>query len=102
MRIPFSQLRFQGTSTGEWGINVSRYIHRKNETVWLRVRAPKNAERPGLAHGAPDRGSTPFSRGGSLEMLALRRRRAESSSTPRRRANPFNDGSRAFALRVST
>src|SRR5215467_5426413 len=41
MRIPFSQLRFPPGSHQIWGINAARYIHRKNETVWLQM-VPKN------------------------------------------------------------
>src|SRR5215471_14973308 len=41
MRIPFSQLRFPPGDHQKWGINAARYIHRKNETVWLQM-VPKN------------------------------------------------------------
>jgi len=41
MRIPFSQLRFPRGDHQIWGINAARYIHRKNETVWLQM-VPKN------------------------------------------------------------
>jgi hypothetical protein len=41
MRIPFSQLRFPPGEHQVWGINAARYIHRKNETVWLQM-VPKN------------------------------------------------------------
>src|SRR5262249_53963198 len=37
MRIPFSQLRFPPGSHQVWGINAARFIHRKNETVWLQM-----------------------------------------------------------------
>src|SRR5215467_7817446 len=41
IRIPFSQLRFPRGDHQIWGINAARYIHRKNETVWLQM-VPKN------------------------------------------------------------
>ncbi|HEY2384419.1 MAG TPA: DUF5916 domain-containing protein [Terriglobia bacterium] len=41
IRIPFSQLRFPRGDRQVWGINAARYIHRKNETVWLQM-VPKN------------------------------------------------------------
>jgi len=37
LRIPFSQLRFAGGEHAMWGINASRFIHRKNETSWLEL-----------------------------------------------------------------
>src|SRR5579883_701101 len=41
IRIPFSQLRFPRGDRQVWGINAARFIHRKNETVWLQM-VPKN------------------------------------------------------------
>src|SRR5205085_470804 len=41
IRIPFSQLRFPAADKQVWGINVVRYIHRKNENDWLHL-VPKN------------------------------------------------------------
>jgi hypothetical protein len=41
MRIPLSQLRYPLGYRQVWGINAARYIHRKNETVWLQM-VPKN------------------------------------------------------------
>ena len=37
MRIPFSSLRFQNkTELSEWGLDIKRYIHRKNEDIeWV-------------------------------------------------------------------
>jgi len=40
LRIPFSQLRFPGAEHQIWGINALRYIHRKNESVWMRMVPP--------------------------------------------------------------
>ncbi len=34
-KIPFSQLRFESSENGEWGIQISRTIARKQETAWL-------------------------------------------------------------------
>ena len=41
MRIPLSQLRFTSADKQTWGINVERYIRRKNEGSWLEM-VPKN------------------------------------------------------------
>lgn len=35
MRIPFSELRFLPGDSQAWGVNASRVIQRKNESVWL-------------------------------------------------------------------
>ena len=43
MRIPFSQLRFPPGERQVWGINAARYIHRKNETVWLQMVGKKES-----------------------------------------------------------
>src|SRR5262245_37616310 len=37
MRIPFSQLRFPPNPHQIWGINAARFIHRKNESLWLHM-----------------------------------------------------------------
>ena len=41
MRIPLSQLRFPSGERHTWGVNVERFIRRKNEYAWLRM-VPKN------------------------------------------------------------
>ena len=41
MRIPLSQLRFPRAEQQTWGINVERFIRRKNENAWLEM-VPKN------------------------------------------------------------
>ena len=41
IRIPLSQLRFNAGGVQTWGINVSRYLRRANETSWLEL-VPKN------------------------------------------------------------
>jgi hypothetical protein len=37
IRIPLSQLRFTSADRQTWGINVARFIRRKNETSWLEL-----------------------------------------------------------------
>src|SRR5262245_5361153 len=37
LRIPFSQLRFASGDHQTWGLNVERFIRRKNETAWLEL-----------------------------------------------------------------
>src|SRR5207244_1543099 len=41
LRIPYSQLRFNAAESQTWGLNVARFIERKNETAWLEL-VPKN------------------------------------------------------------
>src|SRR4051812_28171079 len=41
LKIPLSQLRFQHGEQAIWGINVARFVQRKNETDWLEP-APKS------------------------------------------------------------
>jgi hypothetical protein len=93
LRIPFSQLRFN-RGEGTWGINVSRFIHRKNETAWLEL-VPRNqsglasrmAHLTGLDGIEPQR---------HLELLPYGATRGEFIA-PARAGDPFNDGSRLFA-----
>jgi hypothetical protein len=94
LRIPLSQLRFTNTERQTWGINVERFVRRKNEYSWLEM-VPKNEngnasrmlELTGLDGMHPRR---------NLELLPYVAGRTEfvQSSTA---GNPFNDGSRAFA-----
>ena len=43
MRIPFSLLRFTDNKDLKWGLNLKRYIHRKNESIeWIAL--PKGTE----------------------------------------------------------
>ena len=44
MRVPFSQLRFSPGARQTWGLNVSRFIQRKNEEDWW-VLVPKTDSR---------------------------------------------------------
>ena len=92
LRIPFSQLRFKEAAQQTWGINVSRFIHRKNETVWLEF-WPKNDS--GMAsrmmHLAGLDGVHPRRR---LEIAPYLAARQEFVDAPD--GDPFNDGSRTF------
>jgi hypothetical protein len=47
MKIPFSQLRFEKNSGDVWGLEIMRFLHRKNETsIWQPI--PRDA--PGIIH----------------------------------------------------
>ncbi len=47
MKIPFSQVRFDKSSSNGWGLDVARILYRKNEqTFWQHI--PREA--PGLVH----------------------------------------------------
>lgn len=47
MKIPFSQLRFEKNSGDVWGLEILRFLYRKNETsIWQPI--PRDA--PGLIH----------------------------------------------------
>lgn len=93
LRIPFSQLRFARTPQQTWGINVMRFIHRKNESSWLEL-TPRNqsgfasrmAHLTGLDAVRPRR---------RIELLPYAATRAEFVA-PVRTGDPFNDGSRTF------
>ena len=92
LRIPLSQLRFTNTDRQTWGINVERFVRRKNEYSWLEM-VPKNEngnasrmlELTGLDGMHPRR---------NLELLPYVAGRAEFIKPSA--GNPFNDGSRAF------
>jgi hypothetical protein len=93
MRIPLSQLRFTAGEQQTWGVNVERFIRRKNESSWLRM-SPKNES--GLASKMVDlRGLDGLRPRRNLELLPYTAARAEFIQ-PQRSGNPFNDGSRAF------
>ena len=93
MRIPLSQLRFPAAEQHTWGVNIERFIRRRNESSWLRM-IPKNEsgmaskmlELTGLDGIRPRR---------NLELLPYTAARAEFVQ-PARAGNPFNDGLRAF------
>jgi hypothetical protein len=94
MRIPLSQLRFPSAERHTWGVNVERYIRRRNEYDWLRM-VPKSES--GLASRMPHLAGIDGIRPKRMfELLPYTAARAENIA-PSRTGNPFNDGSRAFA-----
>jgi len=92
LRIPFSQLRFNPGERQTWGFNVSRFIRRKNETVWLEF-WPKNDN--GLAsrmmHLTSLDGVLPRRRLELAPYTAIRQELVEAKD-----GDPFNDGARVF------
>ena len=92
LRIPFSQLRFNAGERQTWGFNVSRFIRRKNETVWLEF-WPKNDD--GLAsrmmHLTSLDGIRPRRRLELAPYTAVRQELVEAED-----GDPFNDGARVF------
>ena len=92
LRIPFSQLRFNAVEPQTWGINISRFIRRKNEDAWLEF-WPKNDS--GLAsrmmHLTGLDGVRPRRRLELAPYTAARQEFVEAQE-----GNPFNDGSRLF------
>jgi hypothetical protein len=93
IRIPFSQLRFPASGNQLWGINASRYIHRKNENVWLHL--VKKTE-SGTASRMDDLDGIiePEARR-HLELMPYVVGRSEFIE-PISPDDPFNDGSRLF------
>jgi hypothetical protein len=93
MRIPLSQLRFTSADKQTWGINVERFIRRKNEGSWLEM-VPKNetGRASRMVHLMGLDGLKPSRR---LELLPYTAGRAEYVA-PATATNPFNDGSRLF------
>ena len=75
MRIPLSQLRFPSADKQTWGLNVERFIRRKNETGWLEM-VPKNetGRASRMVHLAGLDGLKPLRR---LELLPYTAGRAE-------------------------
>ena len=90
MRIPFSQLRFPGGDHQIWGINAARYIHRKNETVWLQM-VPKNQS--GTASRMDDlEGIDGLEAHRHLDLMPFIAGRSDfTQPSP---GDPFNNGSR--------
>lgn len=93
IRIPFSQLRFAADDRHTWGLNLSRFIRRKNESDWWEL-VPKKES--GLASrmghlvgldGIPGRRH--------LELLPYGTTRVEHDATVAP-ADPFHSGRRAF------
>ncbi len=93
LRIPYSQLRFNAADSQIWGVNVARYIQRKNETAWLRL-VPKTEN--GLASRMIDLvGIDGVHASRHVEVVpytAVRQENIESDHV----GDPFNDGTRTF------
>src|SRR5687768_7206219 len=93
MSIRLSQLRFRFGDQHTCGMNVQRYIRRKNENDWL-LMVPKNDT--GLASKMPHlTGLDGIRPKRTFELLPYTAARTEFIAP--RAGNPFNDGSRAFA-----
>jgi hypothetical protein len=93
VRIPLSQLRYQAAPRQTWGVNIQRFVQRKNEYSWL-VLVPKKEN--GLASRMGhlvDLDGIPEAR--HLELLPYAVSRGEFIAPPSAN-DPFNDGSRAF------
>ena len=94
LRIPFSQLRFASGDYQTWGLNVERFIRRKNETAWLELVPKKeNGTVSRMAHLSGLDGIRPKR---ALELLPYTAARSEFVQ-PQSGDNPFNDGVRGFA-----
>ncbi len=92
MRIPFSQLRFSGGDRQTWGLNVERFIRRKNESDWWELVLKKeNGRVSRLGHLEGLDGIQPRPH---LDLLPYTTGRAEYI-TPEP-GDPFNNGSRYF------
>ena len=93
VRIPLSQLRFATSDQQTWGINVERFVRRKNEYSWLEM-VPKNQN--GLASRMLDlTGLDGMRPRRNLELLPYVAGRVELVE-PATSGNPFNDGTRPF------
>jgi hypothetical protein len=92
MAIPLSQLRFVSGDQQTWGLNVERFIRRKNESDWWELVLKKEsgtASRMGHLEGLD--GIQPRRH---LDLLPYATARAEYVGAEQ--GNPFNDGSRYF------
>jgi hypothetical protein len=91
MRIPFSQLRFPASASHVWGINATRFIYRKNESVWLHL-VPKTES--GIASRMEDLdGIDGLEAKKHLELMPYVVGRSEFIE-PQSGNDPFNDGTR--------
>jgi hypothetical protein len=87
LRIPFSQLRFNEGVGGLWGINASRFIHRKNETSWLQLVPKKESGLASrMAHLA---GVDGIEHSGNIDLMPYVVTRADSLQ-PSAPGDPFN------------
>ena len=90
MRIPFSQLRFPASEHHLWGINATRFIYRKNESIWLRL-VPKTES--GIASRMDDlEGIDGLEAKKHLDLMPYVVGRMEFIE-PQSPNDPFNDGS---------
>ncbi|MGB7219841.1 MAG: DUF5916 domain-containing protein [Vicinamibacterales bacterium] len=92
IRIPLSQLRFKAVEQQTWGINVARFIRRKNETDWLEF-VPKRETglSSRMAHIDGFDGFRP-----KTHIQAVPYTAARTEFVRPRSGDPFNDGSRGF------
>lgn len=91
MRIPFSELRFPAGDRQTWGFNVTRFIHRRNESDWLELVPKKESGLASrLAHLTGLDGLTPRPH---LALLPYAVSKGEYLA-PASSFDPFNDGSR--------
>lgn len=97
MRIPLSQLRFSRADEQRWGVQLSRWISRKQESVVFAF-TPKK-ERGGIARYGHLVGLEGLKPGKRLELLPYVSSRAEYREVPQQDAfaNPYRDGSDFFA-----
>jgi hypothetical protein len=92
MRIPFSELRFAAGDRQTWGLNIERYIQRKNETDWWELVPKKEsglASRMGHLEGLDE-----IPAHHHLDLLPYITGRAEYIQPPP--GDPFNSGRRYF------
>jgi hypothetical protein len=93
LRIALSQLRFPASAHQVWGVNAARFIHRKNETVWLQL-VPKDES--GVASRMDDlEGLEGIEFRRHLALMPYVANRSEFIR-PAAEHDPFNDGSRQF------
>lgn len=91
IRIPFSQLRFSAGSSS-WGINVRRYIFRKNEDTWLQL-IPRGEDRVLASRFGHLEGVGGIQPRSHLELLPYQATRLDSVNA--QPGDPFNNGHRA-------
>ena len=92
LRIPFSQLRFTSGDRQTWGLNVERFIRRKNESDWWELVLKKeNGRMSRLGHLEGLDGIQPRPH---LDLLPYTTARAEYIAPAP--GDPFNTGSRYF------
>lgn len=91
-RIPFSQLRFSRGDAALWGINIQRYIYRRNEDIWLQL-VPR-VDRALASRFAHLSGVEAIKPQPHLELLPYVSTRTEAIAAEA--GDPFNDGLRQF------